>query len=119
MSVRSRSKNAAPSSPGRRSAPPPGSLTRCGFKLRSDLHDDGVALPPAGADRGAAEAAAAASQLHHERAEDARARGADRVADGDRAAVDVDLLLVDVEHPDRGKRHGGEGLVDLPQVDVV
>ena len=46
-------------------------------------------------------------------------RGADRVADGDRAAVDVHAVLVDPEHADRVERHGGEGLVDLPQVDVA
>ena len=45
--------------------------------------------------------------------------GADRVAERDRAAVDVDLVLVDAEHPHRVERDRGEGLVDLPEVDVV
>src|SRR5215211_2864822 len=120
ISVRSRSKNAAPFSSGRRSAPPPGGGGRmCGRSVNSDLHDHRVALPAAGADRGAAVAAAAAAQLVYERAEDARARGADRVPDRDRAAVDVDALLVDPEHPDRVQRDRGERLVDLPQVDVA
>ena len=48
-----------------------------------------------------------------------RAGGADRVAERDRAAVDVDLLLVDAEHPDRVEGDRGEGLVDLPEVDVL
>src|SRR5215213_2102232 len=127
MSVRSRSKNAAPGSSGRRSAAPPGgggrmwgrSVTRWSWIRSSDLDDHGVALAAARADRRAAVAAAAAAQLVHERGEDPRARGADRVADGDRAAVDIHALLVDAEHPDRVQRHGGERLVDLPQVDVA
>ena len=75
--------------------------------------------PPPRADRRAAEAAAAPAQLVDERAEDAGARGADRVAERDGAAVDVDAVLVDAEHPDRVQRHRGERLVDLPQVDVA
>ena len=50
--------------------------------LRVDLQDHRVALAAAAADGGAAQAAAAPAQLVHERAEDARARGADRVARG-------------------------------------
>ena len=83
------------------------------------LDDHGVALAAARADRRAAEAAAAAAQLEHQRAEDPRAGGADRVAERDRAAVDVDPVLVDPEHPDRVQRDRGERLVDLPQVDVL
>ena len=64
-------------------------------------------------------AAAPAAQLVDERAEDPRAGGADRVTEGDRAAVDVDPVLVDPEHPDRVQRDRGERLVDLPQVDVL
>ena len=41
------------------------------------------------------------------------------MAERDRAAVDVDLVLVDAEHPDRVQRHRRERLVDLPQVDVL
>jgi hypothetical protein len=44
--------------------------------------DDGVALAAAAADRRAAQAAAAPAQLVHEHAEDAGARGADRVPEG-------------------------------------
>src|ERR1700679_2016818 len=78
---------------------------------------DRVALTAAGADRGDAEAAATAAELMNECADDAGSRGADRVAEGDRAAVDVDLLLVDAEHPHRVEGDRGEGLVDLPEVD--
>src|SRR3954466_12525327 len=119
ISVRSRSKNAAPFSPGLLSAPPPGGGGRmCGRSVNSDVNDDGVALAAAGADRHAAIAAAAAAQLEHDRAEDARAGRADRMPERDRAAVDVHAPLVDVEHADAVERDRGERLVDLPQVDV-
>src|SRR3954469_7395669 len=116
INVRSRSKKAAPGSSGRRSAPPPGGGGRmCGRSVTgwsslgpSDLHDHGVALAAPRADRRAAIAAAATAQLVHQRAEDAGARRADRVTDGDGAAVDVDPLLVDAEHADRVQRHRRE-----------
>jgi hypothetical protein len=41
------------------------------------------------------------------------------VAERDRATVDVDLVLVELEHPQRVERHRGERLVDLPEVDVL
>src|SRR3954466_12351380 len=100
ISVRSRSKNAAPFSPGLLSAPPPGGGGRmCGRSVNSHVDDDGVALTAAGADRRAAVAAAAPAQLEHERAEDACSGRADRVPERHRAAVDVHSLLVDAEHP--------------------
>src|SRR4029077_8134426 len=82
----------------------------------SNFDHDRVALAPARADRGDAEATAATAQLVHERADDASAGGGDRVAGGDRAAVDVDLVLVDAEHPHRVEGDRGEGLVDLPEI---
>src|SRR5436190_15141116 len=100
MSVLSRSKNAA---------------------SRSDaiyFDDDGVALATAGANRGHAEAAAAAAQLVHERAQDAGSGGADRMTERDRPAVHVHLRLVDAEHPHGVESDRGERLVDLEQVDV-
>src|SRR5688500_10353379 len=84
-----------------------------------DLEDDRVALAPAAADGRHAEAAAAPLELVHERADDATARSADGMPERDRAAVDVDLVLVDAEHPDRVEGDRGEGLVDLPQVHVL
>src|SRR4029077_13091177 len=59
-----------------------------------DLDEDRVALAAAGTNRGATQAAAAAPELVHQRADDAGAGGADRMAQGDGAAVHVDLVLV-------------------------
>src|SRR5947199_7404284 len=87
--------------------------------LRSHFQLDRVALTAAGADRGDAEAAAATVQLVHQRADDAGARGADRVTERDRAAVNVDLVFIDVEHADRVDCDRGKGLIDLPEVDVL
>src|SRR5205085_8174697 len=83
------------------------------------LEDDRVALPAAGADRRAAQAATAAAKLVDQRADDASARRADGVPQGDRPAVHVHLLLVDPEHPHRVDRDRRERLVDLPKLDVV
>ena len=58
-----------------------------------DTHDQGVALAAAAAQRGRADAAAAALQLEREVQHDAGAGHADRVAERDRAAVDVDLVV--------------------------
>src|SRR5436853_7249526 len=88
------------------------SLAGCSLKSASvDLDDDRVALATARADRGDTESAAAAAQLVDEGADDAGAGSADRVPEGDRAAVDVDLLLVDAEHPHRVEGDRGERLV--------
>src|ERR1700750_1341357 len=94
MRVRSRSKNAALCA---------GALPSPLWALSARIHldDNGVALTAARADRRAAQAAAAPAQLVDERAEDPRARGADRTDKRHGAAVDVDLVLVDPKHPDR------------------
>ena len=63
-----------------------------------DLDQERVALAAAGADRRQPEPAATAAQLVHERREDARAGGADRVAERDRSAVDVHRLRIGAEH---------------------
>src|SRR4029077_2154656 len=84
----------------------------------SDPYYYRVALPPAGADRRAAQATAAPAQLVHDRAENPRARSADRMAERDGPAVDVDAVLVNAEHADRVERDRGERLIDLPHVDV-
>src|ERR671919_2103171 len=94
--VLSRSKNAAE----RRSAGGGGKSVGGGASLGAvDLENNGVPLAAAAADRGAAEPAAAAAKLGDQGADDPRAGGADRVPEGDRAAVDVDVVLVDAEHP--------------------
>ena len=41
------------------------------------------------------------------------------MSERDRAAVDVDAVLVDAEHPDRRDHDRRERLVDLPQVDLA
>src|SRR3954454_23911852 len=116
ISVLSRSKKAAP-------LPPPlpeGSPSVSGSRLGAvDLDEDGIALAAPCAARGATQAAAAATQLVHERADDAGAGGTDGVAERDRATVDVDLVLVDLEHPHGVDRDRREGLVDLPEVHVA
>src|ERR1700690_978650 len=66
-----------------------------------DPDHDGIALGSAGADRGATQPAPASAQLVHQRGEDAGARGADRMSERDRAAVDVDAVRLDRQHPDR------------------
>src|SRR5262245_9962273 len=87
--------------------------------LAVDLDDDRVALTATRADRRDADAATAATELVDERADDAGARSADRVAERDRPAVDVDVVLFDAEHAHRVEGDRGEGLVDLPEVDVL
>src|SRR6476620_2301663 len=47
------------------------------------------------------------------------AGGAQRVAEGDRAAPRVELRVLDPELGLPGQRYGGEGLVDLERVDLV
>src|SRR5690349_15234014 len=87
---------------------------------RSDQLDDrGDAHPAADAERGEAALLVAAGELVDEGAEDHRAGGAEGVAHGDGAAVDVGDLVgnAHVLHEPHGD--GGEGLVDLEQVDVV
>jgi hypothetical protein len=51
--------------------------------------------------------------------ENARAGAAEGVAEGDGAAVDVHLLLLELEAADDGEGLGGEGLVQLHEVEVV
>ena len=84
-----------------------------------DLDDHRVALAAAGADRRHAEPAAAAAQLVAPASSGCARRCPDRVAERDRAAVDVHLRLVHAEHAHRVERDRGERLVDLEQVDVV
>ena len=52
-------------------------------------------------------------------AHDARPGHAEGVAQSDRAAVGVELVVVDAQLVGRRQHLGGEGLVDLPVVDVV
>ncbi len=72
----------------------------------------------ADAKRGEALLGVALLHLIDQRGEDARARGADRVADRDRAAVDVDLVGVPAELLADRKRLRGEGFVGFDQVEI-
>jgi len=53
------------------------------------------------------------------RRDDAGARGADRVAEGDRAPVDVQAVVIEPEVAVTGEHLRGEGLVQLDQVIVT
>ena len=81
------------------------------------LQDDGEALADADADRGHAPALPRLAQPLGQGADDAGARGAERVADGDGAALGIDELAVGepLVEPgvDAGQRLDGEGLVEL------
>src|SRR3712207_7424414 len=67
------------------------------------VQDQRVALPATAAQRGGTHATAAAAQLQRHVEHDPGAAHADRVAEGDRAAVGVDLLRVD-----RSEEHTSE-----------
>ena len=93
---------------------------RSGLRAGSEgLDEDGVALAAAAAEGGRAESAAAAGQLVEDVQRDAGAGHAHGVAEGDGAAVDVDDLGRDAQVGHRGHADGGEGLVELEQVDVA
>ena len=83
-----------------------------------DPDDEGVALAAAAAERRRADAAAATLELERQVQGDPGAGHADRVPQGDRAAVDVDLVGVEAELLGRGQPDRRERLVDLDQVEV-
>src|SRR6185312_6267047 len=77
------------------------------------------ALADADAEGGDAIAAVAPAQLADKSRGEASPRAAERVAEGERATVDVEAFLVDAQLADAGEDLGGEGLVQLDQVDLV
>src|SRR6201996_1537431 len=81
--------------------------------------DECVALATRTAERGHGVAGAPPCQLESGVQGDPRSRHADRVADGDGSAVDVDLLRIDAEFLRRSQRDRGERLVDLDDVELV
>src|SRR4051812_22877829 len=84
-----------------------------------NVHDHREALADADAGGRDAVAAAAPAQLPAGVDDHPRSRGAERVTDGNRAAVDIDLLAVDLRQlVQAGQHHRGERLVDLPDGDV-
>src|SRR5205807_4855554 len=81
--------------------------------------DGGVALAAAAAEGSSAGAATAAAQLVDEREQHAVAGHPDGVAQSDGAAVDVDDVVADPEVVHRRQSNGGEGFVELEEVDVL
>src|SRR3546814_13758658 len=79
----------------------------------------GVALAAADALRRERELLALALQQGRRLAGDARAGGAQRMAERDGAAVEVGLVEVEAEFVGAGQRLRGEGLVQLDDVEIL
>jgi hypothetical protein len=90
-----------------------------GISLPGGADNEGVALAAAAAERGGAGSAAAAAQFQREGQDEPGATHADRIAQGDGAAVDVDPSGGDAEIAHRRQSYPREGLVDLDQVQVA
>src|SRR3954463_8193266 len=80
------------------------------------LDNDGRRHAACGAHRHQAALEVAPFQLVEHGTDQDRAGGADGVAERDRAAVDVDLVTVELEVANEFLGDDGEGLVDLEQV---
>src|SRR5215207_6477037 len=88
------------------------------WRLVYARHHHRGSLSAANADGGASEAGAALLHGGQEGDQDTRAGAADRVSQSHGAAADVDPLGSEPEVAHEGESHDGEGLVDLPEVDV-
>src|SRR6202140_3131883 len=84
-----------------------------------DFEQAGAALAAADAHRHHAPFRLAPAPLLKDVAGQPRACHAERMADSDRAAIDVVLVGIDAELVARIQALAGEGLVELPNVDVV
>ena len=82
------------------------------------LDNHGAGSTAAVADTDAADLAVLLLEHAEEGGDDPGARAAERVAESDGTAVEVDLLLVDVEELHVGEGDDGEGLIDLVGVDL-
>src|SRR5215211_4942160 len=82
------------------------------------LDDGGGAHAAADAQRHQRRRFVGALELVEHGAQNHRAGGAERMAERDRTAIDVDLGVVDVKSLDVAQHHRGKGLVELEQVDV-
>src|SRR4030067_1134446 len=82
------------------------------------LDDGSDALADANAHGCQAVTAAAFFHLVDQRCHDARAAAAERMAERDGAAVDVQFLQVDAELPGASQHLRGERLVDLDEIDL-
>src|SRR3546814_7114766 len=95
------------------------------YVCSSDLFEDcGEALPAADAHGLQAVAGSTTAQFAEHRGGDAGAGDADRMAEGDTRAIDVELveaavLLAPAPRLEQRQHLGGEGLVELDQVEVV
>src|SRR3954462_2968489 len=87
--------------------------------LGGHVQDQRVALAAAAAQRRGTDAAAPPAQLERQVEDDPGAAHPDRVAEGDGAAVGVDLLRVDAQLAGGDDADRGEGLVELDQVEVL
>ncbi len=92
-------------------------LAGSGLGVPLDDHRDGFAAPEA--ERREPVARAPLVERREQRRQDARPARADRVAERDRAAVDVDRRGIEVERANGGDRDDRERLVDLEEVDVA
>src|SRR5688572_9361439 len=91
----------------------------CGRRLTQGLEYPCGAHAAADAHRDHAVAAAAPFQLAQDGRRQLRPRAAQRVAERDGAAVDVDAFGVEPERLDDGEALRGERLVELDDVDVL
>ncbi len=82
------------------------------------LEDRGDALTHADAHRGQAKGGVAVVHGVDERGGDASSGSAQRMADGDCSAADVDLGFVQLEHADSSQGLRREGFIELDEVDV-
>src|SRR5690606_7311581 len=92
------------------------------IRLTKGLHPldrHGGAFAAADAEGGDAALGVAGLECVEEGDEDAGAAGANGVAEGAGAAVDVELVVGNVEIFHGGHGHDGEGLVHFPKVDVA
>src|SRR5215208_92783 len=100
--------------------PPTGSTRpRSPANALDPLNQRSGAQPAPAAHRHEAGLLVGALELVQQRGHQAGAGGAQRMPEGDGTAVDVHAVHVRVELTAPGGDHGGEGLVDLDQVDVV
>src|SRR5690348_16962346 len=83
------------------------------------LDNRGNALAAADAERDQGRCKIAPLKLVERCAEEYRPGGAERVAEGDRSAVDIDFRGVQFQAAHRLERDGGKCFVDFPQVNVM
>src|SRR5207248_10054712 len=88
-------------------------------RLVARLDNPGRARPGADAHGHHAVTGTASQHLVGDGADHARARHAERVPDRDRAAVDVQVRRIEAERVAAVDDLRGEGLVQLPDVDVL